>query len=148
MFKNIMATRADVGPLIIRLGLGAVIWPHGAQKVMGLFHGPGFSQTLKTFETHFGIPTWATVLVMAAEFLGAIGLVVGCFTRVAAAGIVAVMIGAIHMAHWQNGFFMNWYGKQTGEGFEYHLLVIAMALALIFTGAGAFSIDRQFGKKP
>jgi putative oxidoreductase len=94
-----------------------------------------------------GLPMLVAVLVVAAEFLGAIGLVVGFLTRIAAAGIFAVMIGAIAMVHLKYGFFMNWFGKQAGEGIEYHLLAIAISLALVLGGGGMASIDRALTRR-
>ncbi len=94
-----------------------------------------------------GIPGVLVLLVFAAEFLGPLGLIAGLLTRVAAAGIMSVMLVAVPMLHWQHGFFMNWFGSQKGEGFEYHLLVIAIAIALIIKGGGALSVDRILSDK-
>ena len=148
MLKRLMKTQPDASALLIRLGLGVVMFPHGAQKALGIFGGQGFTGTLDVFEKNFGMPTAITVLVIAAEFLGSIGLVLGFLSRVAALGIAAVMVGAIQMVHLKNGFFMNWYNVQgQGQGFEFHILVIAMALAVMIKGSGAFSFDRAFTKK-
>jgi putative oxidoreductase len=94
-----------------------------------------------------GIPGLFALLAFAAEFLGSIGLVFGFMTRLAAFGIFCVMAVAVKMLHWQHGFFMNWFGQQKGEGFEYHLLVMAMAVALMIRGAGAYSVDRMLAEK-
>jgi putative oxidoreductase len=107
------------------------------------FGGHGLSGTLDAFTQGMGLP----LLVVAAEFLGAIGLIVGFLTRPAAAGIFAVMVGAIAMVHLKHGFFMNWFGKQGGEGFEYHLLAIAISLALVLSGGGMASIDRLLSRR-
>ncbi len=141
------STSKSFAPLILRLMLGGVMFPHGAQKVLGLFGGQGFQATLDGMTTGLGLPMAAVILVMAAEFLGSIGLVLGFVTRLAALGIAAVMGGAIYLAHLPHGFFMNWHGTQSGEGFEYHLLAIGMALALVITGAGRWSLDGRLGKK-
>lgn len=127
-------------PLVLRLALAAVIFPHGAQKVLGWFGGPGLKGTLDYFRKS-GIPAPLAMLAIAAEFLGPLGLAAGLLTRVAALGITSVMIVAIFRVHRQHGFFMNWYGNQGGEGFEYHLLVLGLAVALIVGGAGAWSLD-------
>jgi putative oxidoreductase len=82
-----------------------------------------------------------------AEGLGSLGLLTGLLTRVAAFGITVNMIVAVTMVHWQNGFFMNWFGNQKGEGFEYHLLVIAIGIALMIRGGGALSIDKMIADK-
>lgn len=143
MLKQLFASKPEVGPLLLRLGVGGVMLPHGAQKALGLFGGNGFSETLKSFQTNFGINNWMAGLVIAAELAGAIGLVFGCCTRIAAAGIIAVMAGAIHYAHLKHGFFMNWFNDpQLGHGIEYHILMIVMALVLVIKGGGLLAVDR------
>jgi len=141
MLQKLIATNKDVIPLILRLALGAVIFPHGAQKVLGWFGGGGFKATLEGM-TGMGLPAAIVVMVMTAEFLGSLGLIFGFLTRLSALGVISVMLGAILTVHWQYGFFMNWTGKQAGEGFEFHLLAIGIAIALLIRGGGAFSIDR------
>jgi putative oxidoreductase len=128
---------------VLRWTLAIVIFPHGAQKVLGWFGGYGFSGTLEYFTSTVGIPAVLAVLVFAAELLGPLGLAVGLFSRLAAAGIALVMLGAVFMVHAANGFFMNWYGNQAGEGFEYHLLVLGICLAVMLGGSGALSLDRR-----
>jgi putative oxidoreductase len=118
-----------------------VFFSHGAQKVLGWFGGGGFGATLRAM-TGIGLPRIVVLFVMTAEFLGSLGLIFGFLTRLGALGIIGVMLGAILTVHWHNGFFMNWTGKQAGEGFEYHLLAIGIALALLIRGGGAFSVDR------
>jgi putative oxidoreductase len=116
------------------------MFPHGAQKVFGWFGGHGFKGTMKAF-TGSGIPTVFALLAIAAESLGPLGLAIGLLTRVAAFDVACVMFVAIVTVHRPNGFFMNWEGNQKGEGFEYHLLALAMAISLIIVGAGAWSLD-------
>ena len=128
--------------LFQRLILGLVILPHGAQKLLGLFGGHGFAATMQGM-TSMGLPAVIVLLVMIAEFFGAIGLVTGFLGRVAAFGIFCVMVGAILTVHLHNGFFMNWEGTQKGEGFEYHLLAIGMAVAVMVKGSGRLSVDRS-----
>ena len=94
-----------------------------------------------------GIPLVLAALVIAAEFLGSLGLISGLLTRVAALGITCVMLGAIFLVHLPNGFFMNWGGTQAGEGFEYHLLAIAIAAALLLKGGGKWSVDRALSRR-
>lgn len=142
MLKKLLQTENDYGGLIARLALGIVMFPHGAQKVLGWFGGYGFAGTMTFFTETIGIPYFVALLVVLAEFLGSIGLIVGALTRIAALGIGSVMLGAILLVHLPNGFFMNWGGNQAGEGFEYHLLALGLALLLILRGAGALSIDR------
>lgn len=141
MLGKLINTREETAPLVLRVMLGLVFFPHGAQKVLGWFGGHGLAGTLDFFTQTLGVPLILALLVIAAEFLGALGLIVGLLTRVAAFGIGCVMLGAIALVHWQNGFFMNWGGNQGGEGFEYHLLVLAISVALMISGGGRFSLD-------
>ena len=145
MLKKLMSTSNDVSLTILRLVLGVVFFAHGAQKMLGWFGGFGFHGTMGSFG-HMGMPAAVAFLVICTEFFGGLGLIVGLLTRIAALGIGVEMIGAIFMVHLQNGFFMNWMGNQKGEGFEYHLLAIAVAAALLLRGAGAFSLDRMLSK--
>ena len=140
--KKLMLTDDDVSRFLVRLFLGLVMFPHGAQKLLGWFGGSGYSGTMQFFTTQLGLPAIVVILVIVAEFFGALGLIVGFLSRVAAFGILCVMLGAMFMIHLEVGFFMNWYGSQQGEGYEYHLLAIGMALAVIIGGSGAFSVDR------
>ena len=123
------------------------MFPHGTQKVLGWFGGHGFAGTMHGFTSQMHIPAAFAFLAIVAEFCGSLGLIVGLLTRVAAFGICCVMGVAVTLVHWHNGFFMNWGGKQAGEGFEYHLLVIAICLALMITGAGKWSIDRALTER-
>jgi putative oxidoreductase len=141
VLRWLLWTDGNVAALVLRLTLAVVIFPHGAQKVLGWFGGAGFTNTLKFF-TDSGIPTVLALLAMAAEFLGPLGLAVGLLTRVATFGIACVMLVAIVTVHWPYGFFMNWAGTQQGEGFEYHILVLGITIALMIMGGGAWSIDR------
>ncbi|MDP2307487.1 MAG: DoxX family protein [Pseudomonadota bacterium] len=134
-------TRPSGALFVCRVVLGIVMFAHGAQKLFGWFGGPGYDATIATFTTDMGIPAWMAVLVILAESLGGLGLIFGAFARIAAAGIVAVMAGAVFMVHLENGFFMNWGGGAAGEGFEYHLLALALAGIVLVEGAGAWSVD-------
>jgi putative oxidoreductase len=139
-------TQNDTAGLLMRLTLGAVMLPHGLQKVFGLFGGAGLQATMNIFTTKLGLPAPVAVLVILAESAGALGLIVGFCTRLCALGIAMVMGGAIFFVHGQHGFFMNWFGQQTGEGFEYHLLAIGLALALVTHGAGKWSFDQRIAR--
>jgi putative oxidoreductase len=136
----LVATHGDVVPLVLRLTLAIVMFAHGAQKVLGWFGGSGWRGTLAVFRKS-GVSSPVAMLALMAEFLGPLGLAVGLLTRVAALGIAVVMLGAILTVHRQHGFFMNWYGNQQGEGFEYHVLAIGLAVALVLNGAGVWSLD-------
>jgi putative oxidoreductase len=145
--KFLFQTEDNRTGLILRLGLGVVMFPHGAQKVLGWFGGYGFAATMGAFTGKMHIPAILAVLAILAESAGSLGLITGCLTRVAAFGIFCNMAVAVAMVHWPNGFFMNWTGKQAGEGFEYHLLALTIALALIVTGGGKWSVDRAIAER-
>jgi putative oxidoreductase len=145
MFRKLLATSDDWTLTLMRLVLGVVFFAHGAQKMLGWFGGPGFSATMESF-THGGIPAPLAFLAIAAEFFGGIGLVVGLLSRVAAFGIVVNMVVAILAVHLPNGLFMNWSGAQKGEGFEFHLLAIALGIAILVRGAGMVSMDRALSR--
>ena len=142
MFNKLIQTDNDIAGLILRVLLGIVFFPHGAQKLLGWFGGHGFSGTMGFFTENMGIPVIFAFLAIMAESLGSIALLTGFMTRIAALGIGTVMGVAVLMVHLPNGFFMNWFGNQKGEGFEFHLLAIAIAIALIIKGGGKWSIDR------
>lgn len=138
--KRLLSTSNDVTLTMLRLVLGVVFFAHGAQKMLGWFGGYGFQGTMAYLE-HV-VPAPVAFLVICIEFFGGLGLIVGLLTRIAALGICGHMIGAIFLVHLPNGFFMNWAGKQKGEGIEYHLLVLAIAATLLLRGAGKFSADQ------
>jgi putative oxidoreductase len=142
MFRKIVDTTSDPVLTILRLVLGAVFFAHGAQKMLGWFGGSGFTGTMGFFTRQMGIPAPLGFLAIATEFFGGLGLLVGLFSRIAAFGITTEMVVVVFMIHRHFGFFMNWGGNQKGEGFEYHLLAIALGLSIVVKGSGAFSIDR------
>ncbi len=146
MLKKIIGTQDDTALFVLRLLLGIVFFPHGMQKVFGWFGGPGFSGAMEGFTVKMGIPTFFAFLAILAESAGSIGLITGFLTRIAAFGITCNMVVAVAMIHYKNGFFMNWFGKQSGEGFEYHILVIAITIALMISGGGRWSVDGVLGK--
>jgi putative oxidoreductase len=145
--RKLLRTDGGAAGLILRLTLAVVIFPHGAQKLLGWFGGNGFSGTMDFFTGNLGLPGIVAFLVIVAEFFGALGLLVGLLTRVCAAGVGAVMLGAVFIVHRGNGFFMNWYGNQPGEGFEFHLLALGIVLALLVTGGGAASADKVLAER-
>lgn len=147
MKKLLFNTTNDAGVTLIRVMLGLVMFPHGAQKVLGWFGGYGWTGTMGFFTGQMHVPAVFAVLAILAEFLGSLGLITGLFGRVAAFGILSNMLVAVALVHSKVGFFMNWYGAQQGEGFEYHLLVIAMAVLVIWKGSGAYSVDKVIAEK-
>ncbi len=148
MLQKLTRTNNDYVLTFTRLVLGIVFFAHGAQKMLGWFGGYGFSGTLGAF-TQAGMPVALGLFVIFVEFFGGLSLIFGLFSRLAGLGITALMLGAIVTVHIKFGFFMNWYGQQKGEGFEYHLLAIALAVLILFRGAGALSLDRLIsGRQP
>jgi putative oxidoreductase len=141
MIRRLYATDDSATTSLLRVVLGIVFFAHGAQKMLGWFGGFGFSGTMGFFTGVMHIPAPFAFLAIAAEFFGAIGLILGFLTRIAAFGIGVNMLVAITKVHHVFGFFMNWTGTQKGEGFEFHLLVLAIVTFLIIRGAGAFSVD-------
>ena len=141
MLRKLLATSNDWTLTLLRLVMGAIFFAHGAQKTLGWFGGYGFSGTMGFFTGMMHIPAPFAFLAICAEFLGGIGLIVGALGRVAAFGIACNMIVAVSMIHSKFGLFMNWTGQQKGEGFEYHLLAIAIAVVLMARGSGAASVD-------
>ena len=142
MLRRLLATDDSTATATLRLVLGVVFFAHGAQKMLGWFGGPGFSGSMGFFTGYLHIPAPLAFLAIAAEFFGGLGLILGFLTRIAAFGIAMNMVVAIAMVHSSFGFFMNWTGTQKGEGFEYHLLALAITAFLMIRGAGAFSVDR------
>lgn len=141
LLQKLIVTDARVAPAFARLALGLVMLPHALQKVFGWFGGPGFSSAYQGFTVKMGIPGPIAVLAIMAELFGAIALILGLLTRVGAAAIIAVMLGAIALVHFPEGFFMNWFGSKAGEGFEYHLLAIALGVVALLEGGGRASFD-------
>src|SRR5437773_3521074 len=146
MIRRLFATDDSAATAILRLVLGLVFFAHGAQKMLGWFGGYGFAGTMSFFTGPLHIPAPLAILAIAAEFFGGLGLILGFLTRIAAFGIAMNMVVAIAMVHSSFGFFMNWTVTQKGEGFEYHLLALAITAFLMIRGAGAFSVGRTIMK--
>ncbi len=147
MIKRLFRTENGTAEMILRVILGIVMFPHGMQKLFGWFGGYGFSGTMGFFTGQMHIPAVLAFLAIMAEAAGSLGLITGLLTRVAALGITVNMAVAILTVHMPFGFFMNWTGTQKGEGYEYHLLAIAIGLALIIRGGGMFSADRAIASR-
>lgn len=134
-------------PTMARLAIGLVLFPHGAQHVLGWFGGYGFHGTLGWMTGTLGFPAPFAVLALVTEISAPFALVLGLGGRVAALGVIGLMLGAAS-THLANGFFMNWFGTLPAgsEGFEYHLLMIALAGIVAIGGSGAWSLDRLLGR--
>lgn len=144
--NRLFQTEDRWAPFILRIMLALVIFPHGAQKLLGWFGGNGFEGTMGFFTQQMGLPWVIAFLVIMGESIGALALAAGFLTRFTAASLGIIMLGAIVTVHWPHGFFMNWFGAQAGEGFEFHLLVIGMSLSLMASGAGKWSVDQVIGR--
>lgn len=147
MIKILLHTNAAWAPLALRLMLSLVIFPHGAQKLFGWFGGYGFTGTMDFFTDVAGLPWIVGFFVIVLETLGALLLAAGLGTRMIAVAFIGLSIGIVLTTHWQNGFFMNWFGHQAGEGYEYFLLWLGMALSLVISGGGKWSLDRWYGNR-
>ena len=147
LFRAVTRTNDEVACLVLRVLLAVVFFAHGAQKVLGWFGGRGLEATMAYFTKVQHIPVEFAVLAIAAEFLGPIALFVGFLTRLAAFAIAVEMAVAVYLVHLKFGFFINWSGKQPGEGFEYHILVFAITIALMVNGSGRWSIDRMISRR-
>ena len=144
--KKILSTNDNHSALVARLFLGIVIFPHGAQKLLGWFGGYGFTGTMGFFTETIGLPWLIGLMIILFEFFGAILLILGLGTRLIATFYAVLAFGIVFSSHIQNGFFMNWFGNQTGEGYEYFLLWLGLALILIISGGGKMSLDKKFVK--
>ena len=140
LFQSLVATGDSFAPLFLRVALGIMMFPHGAQKLLGWFGGYGFTGSMGYFTGSVGTPYLVGLLVILGEFFGSLMLVAGVGTRFAALSIALIMLGAA----WQvrgNGFFMNWFGNQKGEGIELFILAVGIAISLVVLGGGKWSLD-------
>lgn len=142
-FNLIFKTEDKWSFLIARLSLGVVILPHGLQKSFGLFGGYGFSGTMNFFTDTLGIPWVFAFLAIVAELVGGLSLIFGLASRIAAFGVGVTMLVAMFMVHLEHGFFMNWFGNQKGEGFEFFILAVGLSIIVLIEGGGKFSIDKK-----
>lgn len=139
-WQTIIATDSGWAMPTLRLVLGSIVFAHGAQKMLGWFGGAGWDVSVR----FLGSAVWTPLApwVIIGEFFGGILLLLGFLTRFAALVVTTIMLGAITYVHAPNGFFMNWTGQQPGEGYEFHLLVIGVCVALLIQGGGSASVDR------
>jgi putative oxidoreductase len=147
MKKFLFNTTDSYAPLALRFLLAAVLFPHGAQKLLGWFGGFGFDGTMHYFTDQVGIPSLVGFAVIIIEFFGPVFLLLGFATRLWSLGIIGIMAGVIATTFNQY-FFMNWFGTQKTEGFEFFLLAIGMSLSLLISGGGVHSIDALLSSKP
>lgn len=147
LVKTLLTTHPNIGSSIARLTLGLVIFPHGAQKLLGLFGGNGFSATMDFFTTQMGLPSFVAFSIIIIEFFGSISLILGFLSKFWALSLAGMFMGIIYTTQLEHGFFMNWFGNQAGEGYEYSLLVIGLALTIMANGSGKWSIDKLIFKK-
>jgi putative oxidoreductase len=149
MYQRLIQTPNDPTLTVLRLTLGLVVSAHAAQKVFGWFGGAGFQGTVDIFSGVYGIPVPLAILAITIEVASCVGILTGFLSRLSAAGLILIMIGAIATVVGPNGFFMNWFGQLNAglEGYEYHLLAIAMGIAVTVRGGGALSIDRMLAEK-
>ena len=147
LMKKLLSTHPTIGSTIVRFTLGAILFPHGAQKLLGLFGGYGYSATMESFTVQMGLPSIIAFSVIMIEFFGSISLVLGFFSRFWALSIAVMFLGIIFTTQLEHGFFMNWFGNKKGEGYEYSLLIIGLALATVINGSGKWSIDYLISKK-
>ena len=144
--NKILNTESNWAALIARLTLGIVLFPHGAQKMLGLFGGYGFAGTMDFFTNQMHLPWIVAFAVIIIEFFGSILLILGFASRVWSLAFIGLFSGIIFTTHLEHGFFMNWFGNQAGEGYEYALLVIGLALAVLVNGGGKYALDTQLIK--
>jgi putative oxidoreductase len=146
MIQLLFGTQNDWSGFILRITVGVVMLPHGAQKLFGWFGGYGFSATMDFFTKSMKLPWIISVLIILIELFGAIGLILGFASKVWAFVLIVIMIGAVYTTNVKNGFFMNWFGNQSGEGYEYHLLIIGICIAIMLIGSGKYSFDNLIQK--
>ncbi len=147
LVQKLLKTHPNIGFSIARLTLGLVILPHGSQKLLGLFGGYGYEATIDFFTTQMGLPSFVSFSIIMIEFFGAISLILGLFSRFWAFALTGMFMGIIYTTQLEHGFFMNWFGNQAGEGYEYSLLIIGLALTIINNGSGKWSLDNVISKK-
>lgn len=142
MQQRLLATTDNYNWLILRLTLGVVMLGHGLQKAFGWFGGYGWNNTMGYFTGTVGLPAWLSALIILIESLGALLLIIGFAGRINAALMAIVMAGAFFVDHLPNGFFMNWFGSNKGEGYEFDILFWAIAIVIAINGSGKLSVDR------
>ena len=136
--------KLDITLLITRFIVAFVVLAHGVQKLFGWYGGFGFDNTITFFTQFIGLPYLFALLIILGETAGMLALAFGLFTRFFSATVIVIMLGAIFSLHASNGFYMNWMGTQSGEGYEFHIALIALSLVTLVNGGGSFSLDKIF----
>ncbi len=145
--RDLLKSEASWPPFILRVVLALVIFPHGAQKLFGVFGGFGFEGTMQYFTEVIGMPYVLGLVVILLETAGTLSLIFGLGVRLLAVAYTILALGILLSSHIEHGFFMNWYGNQAGEGMEYFLLWLAISTSLFITGAGKYSLDNYLYQK-
>jgi putative oxidoreductase len=141
--KKLLSTNANNWmALVARLALSITIFPHGAQKLLGWFGGYGYNGSMGFLTGQMHLPLIIALLVILTEFFGSLLLLFGFLTRIAAFATLVSFLGALFTVHIHNGFFMNW-GMQanTGEGYEYFILLFGLVIIPLVAGGGKASLD-------
>jgi putative oxidoreductase len=133
----------NISLLVIRVTVAFTMLSHGVQKLFGWFGGYGFEGTIGFFTDTIGLPYIVGLLIILTETIGMIFLLVGFLSRYFGIAVIVILLGAIWF-HWPNGFYMNWSGTLPGEGYEFHVLLIVLALVPIINGGGSYSLDNVF----
>lgn len=141
MKQLLFSTSQELAGFALRIVLGGIMLPHGAQKLLGWFGGFGYTSTMKFFTEDMRLPWIVAVFIIFVEFFGSLALMAGFASRLWAFALLIIMFGAIVTTNYKHGLFMNWFGNQTGEGFEYHVLVIGICIAILMIGSGRYSVD-------
>ena len=146
LLSKLSQTDNNLGSIFLRVSFAIMMLPHGAGKLFGILGGFGFEKTMHHFTENLGIPYILALIAILIEFFSSLAILVGWQTRMNAFLLASVMLVASTF-HFQHGFYMNWFGQQAGEGFEFHLLAVGMMLALTFLGGGRYSLDNKFNQK-
>lgn len=143
MTNLIFKTDDNLASTVLRVTLGLVILLHGIGKL-----GGGFETFMGYLTDYLNLPAILGYVIILIETLGSVLLVLGIATRINAGVMFGLFVGMILVVHLQFGFMMNWFGQMEAgqEGYEYHILVLAMCGALVVLGGGRFSIDKTISK--
>ena len=140
MLRKLLYTEQKIAGLILRFALAISIVPMGYLKITDV------SNILGILQSYYGLPTVIAFLVIIIEFFSPVFLILGLFSKVNAALLGIVMLGAAFF-HLEHGFYINWFGQQAGEGYQFHILAIGIATSLLFIGGGKWSMDAFISKK-